>query len=311
MPIDIPFLSDVYEFELFGIQLMQNLKTWSDKISFRNAVHEFLNRDGASVEYNGRKPATFTFAVYFSGPNWRIQYNNLIAKWSQSSKTQCVHPLLGPINVAVDEIEATSTPATGRNLLEATIRVTEDRLDLQLAREQEPRPSELAQQAVSLSTQAADDIATKYQLALGTARKYVSAVASYTALAQAAQLDPIAALELRSNLSLVVTASEAVLADLLSDPTAVDQCDVMDEVDAIILAHSACIELYDALNGEGVFPEQVKITGAQSLIQWCAARYGGPAAERYAEIIERMNYIPDVGWLQPNTVLLAPAKKET
>ena len=144
---------------------------------------------------------------------------------------------------------------------------------------------------------------------LGTARKYVSAVASYTALAQAAQLDPIAALELRSNLSLMVTASEAVIADLLNDPTAVDQCDVMDEVDAIILSHSACIELYDALNGEGVFPEQVQVTGSQSLIQWCAARYGGPAAERYAEIIERMNDIPDVGWLQPNTVILAPAKK--
>jgi hypothetical protein len=306
MPVNTPFLSDVYEFELLGIRLMHKLKSWTDKIEFRNAVHEFLKRDGASIERGGRKPAKFRFSIFLLGPNWRIEYGNLLAKAQDNNKTECVHPLLGPLQVAIDDIELQSTPGTGRDLAEITISVTEDRVDLALAREEEPRPLELSARAQLNASQAQSIVESAYPYAVGEVRRYVAAVTAYSLLAEQSLADPIAALSLETQLAQVAATSDACIQSLLSDALTGYQCDAFDAVDQITQGYASLVELQFALQKEGRFPEIIDLTVSQPLIQWCAQRYGGANALRQAELIERMNKLPDVTWVPQGTRLLVP-----
>lgn len=306
MPASTQYLSDVYDFELLGTRLMHRLKSWSDKIEFRNAVHEFLKRDGASIERGGRKPAKFRFSIFLLGPNWRIEYGNLLAKAQDNNKTECVHPLLGPLQVAIDDIELQSTPGTGRDLAEITISVTEDRVDLALAREEEPRPLELSARAQLNATQAQALVEEAYPYVVGEVRRYVAAVTAYSTLAEQSLVDPIAALSLETQLAQVAATSDACIAALLSETATAYQCDSFDAIDQVTQGYAALVELQFALQKDGRFPELVDLTVSQPLIQWCAQRYGGANALRQAELIERMNQLPDVTWVTQGTRLLVP-----
>lgn len=304
--VDTTFLHDVYEFELLGIRLMQSLKTWSDKIAFRNAVHEFLKRDGATIERMGRKAAEFRFQCFFEGPNWRIEYGNLIAKLSDNNTGSMTHPLLGPMQVAVDLLEGSSTPATGRDLVEFALTITENQVDLSLAEEQEPRPLQLSAQAQQSASLAQVRATQDFPQSAPIVSAYVNAVAAYTAAAELALTDPVAALQLEGLLSKVGRSAQLSEQALLLDPNRAVDADIYDVLAEIELGYAAVLTMQEAILSQVVLPEAVTVTVSQPLITWCQQRYGGADALRYAEIIERSNALPDPLWVVQGTELLAP-----
>lgn len=306
MPADTPFLHDVYEFEFLGMKLMQALKSWSDKVAFRNAVHEYIKRDGASIERMGRKPAEFRFNLFFTGDNWRIEYGNFLAKLSQNNKGPLVHPLLGPMQAAADIVEGSVTVATGRNLVELSLAVTEDRVDVLLVEEQEPRPLEQSAAAQEAAASARDQAVQNYPQTAPLVQTYTDAVVSYTTAAEASLLDYSQVLGLGALLAQVGRTADLAAQALLVDPAVLVEADAYDALSTIERGYAACLAMQEALLAQIAPPVVRTIVASQPLITLCQGWYGGADAVRYADLIQQYQVVHDPNWVPQGTSLLIP-----
>jgi prophage DNA circulation protein len=304
---DTTFLKDVYEFELLGMKLMQSLKSWSDKIAFRNAVHEFIKRDGATIERMGRKASEFRFNIFFIGDTWRTEYANFLAKVSENNKGPCVHPLIGPISsVAVDIIEGSVTVATGRNLVELSVSVTEDRIDVSAAREEAPRlPTSTAeaQEAVATAQATADQ---NFPQSAPLVHTYAQAVFAYATSAEAATLDYSQVLQLPALLAQVGRTSDLCIAALLADPNVLVDADAYEVISLVEQGYAACLAGQEALLAQVALPVERIVTVSQPLISLCQGWYDGRDAALYADLIQQIQVVADPNWIQQGTALLIP-----
>lgn len=303
---DTTFLQDVYEFELLGMPLMHALKSWSDRVAFRNAVHEFIKRDGATVERMGRKPSEFRFNLFFSGPTWRTDYVKFLAKVSDNNKGPCSHPLLGPFDGAVDIIEGSVTVATGRNLAEISVTVTEDQVDVAAAKEDPPRvmtATAAAQESSSLLQATADQ---NFPQSAPLVQTYAQAVLDYTGAAEAALLDYSQALQLPTLLAEVGRTSDLCVAALLVDPNVLVDADAYDAISLVEQGYASCLAAQDALLAQVALPVERTVLVSQPLISLCQGWYLGRDAALYADLIQQIQVVPDPNWVPQGTTLLIP-----
>lgn len=306
MPANTTFLHDVYEFEFLGMKLMQALKSWTDKIAFRNAVHEYIKRDGASIERMGRKPAEFRFNLFFSGDNWRIEYGNFLARLSENNKGPLVHPLLGPMQAAGDVVEGSVTVATGRDLVELSLAVTEDRVDVLLVQEQEPRPLEQSAAAQEAASSAREQAVQNFPQTAPLVQTYAESVVNYTTAAEASLTDYAQVLALGSLLAQVGRTADLAAYGLLIDPAVLVEADAYDALSTIELGYASCLAMNEAILAQVAPPVARTVVASQSLISLCQGWYGGSDAVRYADLIQQYQVVPDPNWVVQGTSLIIP-----
>lgn len=299
------FLDDVYEAEFRGRRLHHRLKSWQDKIEFRNAVHEFLNRRGAEIQPLRRKAAEFTLNCYYEGPTWRSDYDALVKDLDEGNKGSFVHPLLGEMPAAAQMLTATVTPAQAKNLIEFTLVLIEDRVDTLLAADFEPAPAALAASIIE-QTDALAVAVEAYYTARAAAQSYIDQVVSYAALAEAAAgsfvIDPAVPRALSASGRL----SEAAIQALLRDPGNVSDASLYDILAAIEVSYATALDLDDALRALRPQPVKRRVPGPGPLIMHCQRWYGGPRALEYLAIIETLNPHVPSAWIPGSMDLLIP-----
>ena len=320
-------LNDVYACQFTTdagdvVLLHQQLKSWQDKIAFRNAVHEYLQRDGAEIQPMGRKPAEFTLNCFYLGPTWKAAYGSLVNALTKSSKGNFVHPLLSQMRAAIDGIEGTSTPATGKQLIEFAVRIIEDRVDSSLGTSDgstQPTPAAAAGVATNLLGQL-NDAATaappngtmpwgQISLAMGF---YQNLAETYIAAAENAvgtlAIDPV----LDITLSQAGAAADAAMAAVLADPACYTDAYGYPLLTLIEQSYASCLDLDDAVQQQLPVPEMVTIDVPISLWQLCENRYGGPQTPSYMDFIMLINphLIPNPAQIPGGVQLLLPPKTQ-
>lgn len=300
------FLTDAYSFQFKDVVLHHALKSWQDKVAFRNAVHEYLNRPGGEVQPMLRRPAEFVFSCFYLGKDWAAQYRALHDSLDESNKGPLIHPLLGSMPAAVDEVNATSTPGTGRNLIEFQLKITEDRVDTRLvARTTPPSPQQAAAAATEKAGALVQVIATMQQ-AQTAVNKYVGLVEEYVALALSVASGFVFSTEIGALLVQIGAAAEACQQAIRGDEQNTADASVYPQLIAVDQTYAACLQLDDAVRSARPQPETCRVQAAAPLLVLCQQWYGGPAALEYAAIIEELNRLPNPGWVPAGYDLIRP-----
>lgn len=298
-------LSDTYKFELGGLQLYQNLKSWSDKIAFRLAVHRYLKRDGAELEHMGRDAAEFSLQCYFMGPTWRAEYARLVNMLSDNPLRKMVHPLLGPMDVGVELITAGCTPANARNLVEFTLQVREDRVDVKPAAEDRPTPNQLQGQVTEQTGVLSTDILPFAPDTQGEVMSAISAAIVYASFAAAQANSILISSDLAAHLDEVGARTQAAIERLIADPRG-DDASKFDQLALLEGIFSTCIEMDNVVRALRPEPETKVVEHATSLMSLCERWYGARDAATYFDLILSMNRVPTPHSVPPQTVLVVP-----
>lgn len=296
-----------YKFQFKGLVLHQALKSWSDKIAFRNAVHEYLKRAGAEIEPMRRKAAEFTFSCFFLGPTWQTQYKELLDSLDESNLGPLVHPLLGALPAACDLLSAQSTPGTGRNLVEFTLQFTENNVDSYLAAEGTPPPAEaIAKVAATAAALTAESKVAGLIQSAGKVRAFVARLGGYLEAATQAATQIAQNPSWQNVLTTLGQEAEVTIGAVLADPSIVTDCQAYEVLTLIEQCYAGALDVADAIDAVIPQPQQVTVQTGNSLINLCQRWYGGEKAVEAAEYIQTVNRVPNPSWIKAGTALRVP-----
>lgn len=301
------YLTDTYQFEFGDLVLHQALKSWRDKIEFRNAVHEYLKRAGGEVEPMARKPAEFTFDCFLLGDNWRAQYKAIVDALDENNKGTLIHPLLGEMPAACSMLTSGSTPGTGRNLIEFQLSFIEDRVDSKLAASLPPtaqqKAAEMVQVTQELNLVAAESGADR---SLGAVQQYIKRVENYAEIAINAVTALVINPSVEQALQVLGGLTDQVIGQILIDPAFPNSAAAYTTIALVERAYATALELGDLLEATGPRPVTRRVGATSSLIGLCQTWYGGVAALEYMELIETLNRINNPNEIPAGTELLIP-----
>lgn len=277
-------------FRFGDMELHGNLMQMVDSHKPRNAVHEYLKRDGAQIEYMGRGPKRFRFMVSFIGPNFRKQYLNTMAALDRNPKGLLVHPLLGSIPAAYDGTEgATVDISRAIDSIDLPIAFIEDRVDTNLEREAEDARSVNAKEAAVTGKSATLTAAIAiYGSVVEAAVEILTETAEeYAEVAAASVNDTTPDTSLSTRLGDVAAYANSAIRAILDDDTDEDATDAskFEAIDAVEQLFAACLEMDEAIGTQR--PPMTEYTVAVTIgIGALAARiYGRDATAKIDEIL--------------------------
>lgn len=116
-----------------NLHLSAILVEWSDTRKPRLAVHEFLKRDGAQIEYMGRAPHVVKMNLVFMGAQWRDKFLLLASEVDKDPFGTLSHPALGSMEVCCQGFEnATMNAEAGADMYIVPTSFIENNVDIKL-----------------------------------------------------------------------------------------------------------------------------------------------------------------------------------
>lgn len=275
------------------IELHRWMQTVQDRIVPRLAVHEFLKVDGAEIEYMGRSPNVYRFALTFvdtdavetTAGEWRALYNNLVARLDRQTKGILIHPVFGQIRVACQGIDGSAIDiAQSVNSIQVPIAFIDDNIDTK--RDPAGLPSvSLRVSDVTDAIEAFETNAAPFLSAATLVTALATSAAAYATAAQAASDDNAEDVALATQLGTVADDTTAAIEAIETDPANEAAADAYAAVAAAEWVHAACIEVDEALR-DARPPLIEYVVGADTnILALASILYGPDAQNRIDEIL--------------------------
>ena len=298
-------LTDTQAFRWKDQELHGFLTNFGDTSKPRLAIHEFLKRDGAAIEYMGRAPRRFKMSLVFVGADWRKRYVNLLASIDNDPKGLLVHPLLGKVRVACEGVDGSNVDVSRElDTISVPLTFVEDAVDTQLEATAEDKQSVSAKQAlVTTRTSELSTNAAKFTTAATKVALAVSSATTYAAAAQAAALASTPDPTLATKLGDVQEACKDVRAAVLADPVATSAALAFPAIASAEQVYDACLQL--AAAADALRPPTITFTVPQTMhVASLAARLYGKDGSRRIDENLTLNRITNPAAIPGGTVLL-------
>jgi hypothetical protein len=290
------------------IDLDVHLVEWTDSRKPRLATHEFLKRDGASIEYMGRSPVTIRFNLIYIGQTWRNDFLQFAAIIDKDPKGKLTHPVFGSINVACQGFDgATMNTETGRDLYLVPVSFIEDNIQrgkdtfkgLSVADSVQSRQQDVENYSSSLTS-----LVTRYILA-GAAIQNLAhqaqsfSVSAFNSYAQAT-LDP----SLQISLAGVAKLAEESVGLINSEINAINDPINYNTIFLIELLYDACSQMFAAISASKPALITYVVPIKMHIANLAATLYGADATGRIDEILSNNpGKIPNPSSILPGTIL--------
>jgi len=314
--------SNTTEFTIDGmssaIQLHYYMQTVTDTVKPRLAIHEYLKRDGAEVEWMGNSPNTYRFTLVFVGPNWKTQYNAFAALLNGNPKGVLVHPVFGRQRVACQGIDSASIDINAAtNCVTVPISFITDDIDAQLEGEQSKSASEKESDVTTALDEFLAAVAVLRGLGVSPSAATVAAISSvsttaaaYAAAAAAASNDNIPNPALGTLLSAVEAATSLAIAGIETDTADYPNASAFPAISGCEQVYANCLELADAVDAARPVVIDYTVPGDTGLIAMCARLYGAQADDQIEQVLV-LNRIANPALIPGGTVLKIPTPTNT
>lgn len=295
-------LTDCDVFRFKDMELHGQLTGFSDSHKPRNAVHEFLKRDGAQVEYMGRGPRRFKFNLVFLGKKFRAEYKRFIASMDADPYGTLVHPLLGQVRAIYDGADASVDIPRELDTITMPVSFLENDVDVKLEAAQAERQSvSEKEQAVTTQTTAFTSALAIFTSAEAIGTTYVARALSYASAAATAARESTPDPSLSVKLDDVRIYCQSVIVEILAD----DEAEGAAHFDAISnaeMVYSACLELDEAASALRPPILEYAVQGQISMAALLGRLYGKDALSRLDEFLT-LNRIANPAAIPSGTVV--------
>lgn len=289
-----------------AIELHGNIASGTQTVKPRIAVHEYLKRDGAEIEFMGNSPNKFTYTLEFVGSDWRAQYLAIVSRVQKQPKGVLIDPVVGRVKVACEGFDgANFNLGQAGNAYTAPISFISDEVD----------PESFATEktnSVNVRVSDVTDAIATFQLA---AAPFTTAAAQVLALATSAASYADAAASSSNNnapdasldtrLGTVAADTEAATAAIEADPANVRAADAFDAVSAAEQVHSGCLLVAEAIDSARPVVIAYTVPADTGIIALCARLYGTRADDQIEQVLV-LNRIPNPALILSGTVLRVP-----
>lgn len=308
---------DCYVATFKGLPLHTFLQSWQDTSKPGIAMHRFLKRKGGRAEDMGPEPFRTVWRLTFTGVYWRTNLIELARSIDENPIGKLVHPIWGPINVAVENLENAVNVVDALNTSSITLTFVESQLDAVIEQDEQEQETPARNQALLDDLALLADLIANVALAvIATALSAVEAAAtSYSEAVDLADSGNLIDTSLSAKLDAVATTTAEAEAVILASAGTVSPGEAAPVSDAtnfpylsiINRVYGDCLALDEAMAADRpatfiyVVPSPINVTVL------AAARYGARLAQTRADEILAMNPgIATPGEIPTGTSLVLP-----
>lgn len=298
-----------------AIVLHRNVTSGTHTLKPRLAIHEYLKRDGAEVEWMGNSPNRYTYSLVFVGSDWRAQYVAVAARLQTQPKGILVDPVFGRVKVACEGIDGASWDVgQATNAITVPIAFTSDEVDPQSFQAEQTasvnvKASDITDAIDDFETQVAALRNTGFQPSAATVTSLAlvsSTGAAYAEAASDASNDNIADPSLDTKLSAVEASTSATITMLEAEGTDLPNAELFPVVNGCEQVYARCLELSDAVSAARPVVISYTVPGDTGIIALCARLYGSQADDQIEQVLV-LNRIPNPALIPGGTVLRLPS----
>ena len=269
-----------------AIVLHPYVATVQDKLAPRLAMHEFMKVDGGQVEYMGKSPNEYRFALNFVGPDWRTQYVNLAARLDKQCKGILTHPAFGDIRVACRGLDGAAIDvAQAVNAIMVPISFVDDNVDTR--RQLETAPS------VAVTVSAVDaailDVQAQTLPFTASTTQVAALVGAATACATAITLaseDNTESPQIAALLNAVADTTNIAITALEADPYNTEPATAYAAVASCEVLAASCADASQALRDSRPPLILYTVSAETDVLTLASLLYGAQASSRVDEILQ-------------------------